>query len=718
MALILSCAEENDLWRVLWENRIECLRYNSAKEAVARAPNGSGIMVLADGYPDALTAVDDSVFDAVSRKGLRLYIEYPATLPDLQPGEPRRTTWERAVVCSDAFVPELANLQILMIHGCCFLPVPAPAAHVVVGRVAGFDRAVYGLPEEVWPILFEHPRGDIIVSTTKLSQFVTGRYAPYEAFQRIWQWILGSICPGKTFPSMKWQPAVRPYYRNDEWLPDDSELRAVRRGTAWFRGARLFVDVAWQDEARRRLDAFPDGTGPGPGRDWPVGDGSCGMLEGASSSVYPDGRQNWRYWLRNDCMGEASMAMALSGALCQANPDEAVAANLNDFIYFTSELSKGPRADAASPTYGLVCWTCKDANGGVYYGDDNARSMLGAMATAAVLNEARWDEPLLRCLLANLRTTGKFGFRGGRLEENTIQQHGWQHYWNGEVTNYAPHYESWLWACFLWAYRHTGFAPFLERAKTAIRMTVVAYPDQWRWTNGMQQERARMLLPLAWLVRVEDTQEHREWLRAMAEELLAGQDACGAIREEVGSVGKGQYGSPKSNAEYGASEALLIQENGDPLCDLLYTTNFAFAGLHEAAAATGDAFYADAEQKLARFLCRIQACSETHPELEGAWFRAFDFKRWDYWASNADAGWGAWSIEAGWTQAWVVAVLALRCMKTSFWELTAHSQVRLHLDKLLPVMLPAGGELPWSRRPPGRRDQAANAGRGVLEGVA
>ncbi|PKO20348.1 MAG: hypothetical protein CVU38_20580, partial [Chloroflexi bacterium HGW-Chloroflexi-1] len=251
MALILSCAEENDLWRVLWENRIECLRYNSAKEAVARAPNGSGIMVLADGYPDALTAVDDSVFDAVSRKGLRLYIEYPATLPDLQPGEPRRTTWERAVVCSDAFVPELANLQILMIHGCCFLPVPAPAAHVVVGRVAGFDRAVYGLPEEVWPILFEHPRGDIIVSTTKLSQFVTGRYAPYEAFQRIWQWILGSICPGKTFPSMKWQPAVRPYYRNDEWLPDDSELRAVRRGTAWFRGARLFVDVAWQDEARR-----------------------------------------------------------------------------------------------------------------------------------------------------------------------------------------------------------------------------------------------------------------------------------------------------------------------------------------------------------------------------------------------------------------------------------------------------------------------------------
>jgi hypothetical protein len=120
----------------------------------------------------------------------------------------------------------------------------------------------------------------------------------------------------------------------------------------------------------------------------------------------------------------------------------------------------------------------------------------------------------------------------------------------------------------------------------------------------------------------------------------------------------------------------------------LYTSNFAFVGLHEAAAATGEPVFCEAEQRLAEFLCRIQVRSETHPELDGAWFRAFEFTRWDYWASNADAGWGAWSIESGWTQAWITTVLALRQMRTSLWDLTAHSRIGMHLPALLPRFFP------------------------------
>ena len=52
-------------------------------------------------------------------------------------------------------------------------------------------------------------------------------------------------------------------------------------------------------------------------------------------------------------------------------------------------------------------------------------------------------------------------------------------------------------------------------------------------------------------------------------------------------------------------------------------------GLHEAAAATGESLYIEAEDKLAEFLCRIQVCSQSHPDLDGTWFRAFDFKRWE-----------------------------------------------------------------------------------------
>jgi hypothetical protein len=214
------------------------------------------------------------------------------------------------------------------------------------------------------------------------------------------------------------------------------------------------------------------------------------------------------------------------------------------------------------------------------------------------------------------------------------------------------------------------------------------YTDGWRWTNGVAQEKARILLPLAWLVRVKDTPEHRTWLRQAVDGLLALQEPCGAIREELGVPGRGQYPPPSSNEAYGTNEASLIQQNGDPVSDLLYTTNFAFLGLHEAAAAAGDKDILKAEDKLAEFLCRIQICSTTQPSLDGGWFRAFDFERWEHWGSNADAGWGAWAIESGWTQGWITSVLAMRRMETSLWDLTQDSGIEKHFDQLRRQMLP------------------------------
>jgi hypothetical protein len=204
----------------------------------------------------------------------------------------------------------------------------------------------------------------------------------------------------------------------------------------------------------------------------------------------------------------------------------------------------------------------------------------------------------------------------------------------------------------------------------------------------LAQEKARILLPLAWLVRVKDTPEHRAWLRQAVDGLLALQEPCGAIREELGPAGMGQYAPPTSNEAYGTNEASLIQQNGDPISDLLYTTNFAFLGLHEAAAATGDKDILSAENKLAEFLCRIQIRSTSDPSLDGGWFRAFDFKRWEHWGSNADAGWGAWAIESGWTQGWITSVLAMRRMKTSLWDLTQGSRIEKHFDRLRSQMLP------------------------------
>ena len=69
---------------------------------------------------------------------------------------------------------------------------------------------------------------------------------------------------------------------------------------------------------------------------------------------------------------------------------------------------------------------------------------------------------------------------------------------------------------------------------------MAANPDDWFWcVRSGTIERARALLPLAWLVRVDDTPEHRGWLRRVASDLVALQDASGAIRETIGDGSQG-----------------------------------------------------------------------------------------------------------------------------------------------------------------------------------
>ncbi len=80
-------------------------------------------------------------------------------------------------------------------------------------------------------------------------------------------------------------------------------------------------------------------------------------------------------------------------------------------------------------------------------------------------------------------------------------------------------------------------------------------------------------------------------------------------------------------------------------------------------------------------MCRIQIRSKSIPYLDGWWFRAFDDRRWEFWASSADIGWGAWSLEAGWGPAWTAAVLGLREKKTTLWEITENSRVSEHFEK-------------------------------------
>jgi len=694
---------------------MELRRFDSPQAAVEAAGEGDGVLLLADGYPTRPTALKAALFNQAAGKKLRMYVEYPSFLPGVSLGPPRGTHWERALIASDAFAPALAKLRILSIHGCRFVPLKAEHRLIVIGRVAGFDTAVYGLPKESFPILFELPKpeggGNVLVATTKLSHFLTARYAPSDAWLGVWNYVFTWLQPGRKSLELKWTACVRPSFRAEATLPADVERRALKRGIDWYFNSRMVIHPAMLAQYNRPANApdpasadpdlsqaWPYGhrTGLMPDLSGPVGDGSLGVLEGFDARIFSDGTQPVRWWIRNDCNGEIAGAMSLAGLTLKNSAYLKTGGNVGDWLYFRSRMSQGDRANPQHPAYGLIGWNNSPQYCGpgsmdgyaVYYGDDNARSMLGMMLAAAALKTDRYDARLLQCLLANLRISGQLGFQPDRLDQQLLEKAGWRHYFDDRNVSYSPHYQATLWACYLWAYRQTGFELFSQRAKAAIGLTMAAYPDRWVWTNGIQQERAKMLLALAWLVRVEDTPEHRAWLRQIAQDLLATQDRSGAICEEIGQAAKGGCPPPASNEAYGTAEAPLIQSNTDAASDLLYTCNFALLALHETAAVTGDPFFQTAEDRLATFLCRIRIRSENHPELDGGWFRAFDFKRWEYWASSTDAGWGAWSIESGWTQSWITAVLALRQMNTSLWDLTKESEITRHFDQVRQEMLP------------------------------
>ena len=651
MNLVFNCSADNDLYRALHNGGTSFPRYYALQDALEHAPDGAGLLVLADGYPCPGAAVDDGLLHTARNKDLRLYIEYPTAFPGLETGEPRPARWERLVVTSGFFEPELAANVILALHGCWFLPVQANAPHLALARVAGYNRAVYGLPEEAFPILFERPDHHALVATSKLSGFVTGRYGPTDAWKTLWERLLCWLGRTDKRPALAWTPVVGIQAGPDDRLPEGAEADAFRRSVAWFR------EQAVSSIGQKK-----------------------GAVEGFESAIDHTGRQMRWTRIRGDCTAETGMVFAQDKAITGNPASRRLAGQMLNCVWSGPDFLQN---DPGSPVYGLVNWY---ERGPVFYGDDNARVLLPSLAAARLLEDDRWDEHILRCLLANLRTTGIHGFRRNAIRPgDLVENRTWRFFYDEPFICCAPHYQAYLWASFLWAYALTGYEGFLTRPLNAVRMTMDAYP-KWRWTNGLTQELARMLLPLAFLVRIQDTPERRAWLNRIAADLLAQMQPCGTIREQIGPIEDGGYPPPRSNETYGTTEASIIQENGDPVCDLLYTINFAFLGLHEAAAATGDDDLKRAEDRLADFFCRIQVRSSGHPYLDGAWMRAFDYERWEYWGSSSDRGWGAWCVESGWTNTWIASVLAMRSQNEALFDLTLADRFKTLLPALLEEM--------------------------------
>lgn len=684
-----------------------------ALAAVRAAAPGEAVLLFAPDYPGPAWQAGAEVWELARTKGLRLYVEYAADVPGMTLGDPRFLSTgiygsiiDRLIVSSGLLAPELEQLRLLTFYDCHYLPGATGEMHLALGRVVGFNRAELGLPEETQPLLVTHPDQPWLVATTALSRCIEARCAPTAAWQALWRGILAWL--GEPLPKLSWQATVRPSHAAETLLPEAARTESLRRACGWIERSRLLVHPTEFEGLMQRYDgrsALSAQREPG--------DGHCGIMESYSSKrVFVDGKHAVAAANRPDCTAQAAAVAAFGTVLFGDARGREIAANLMDFTFESLALRPGGYADPANGAYGLLPFDTTATE--LSFSDDNARAILGGILAGTLLADPRWDAAVLRCILANLRTTGRDGYRPNKCATLTeLGTRGWLPFWEHEGEDYNPHFHSWIWACFLWLYDKTDYEPLRERARRGVAAMMRAWPEKWGAEGGrLESELSHMLLPLAWLLRVEREADHAEtlgWIETIFGEIERLQAPCGALRQWVVDQWTTEidpaertiltHPAPRNDC-YGVEEGPIIYRNGEPGTDLLYSLNFAILGLSELAAVTNDPRHRQSLERMLDFSVRAQTRSEQHPELDGTWYRGFDFEGWDFWGSDTDWGYGVLTTEVGWGHSLITTALALRELDTNFWDLTAGSSVPEGFAEVLAEMLP------------GIADEAGKAGAG------
>ncbi|MBU0610459.1 MAG: hypothetical protein KKI08_21430, partial [Armatimonadetes bacterium] len=312
------------------------------------------LLICAPDYPQVhpLSPAAQQARDAFLAAGKAVYVEY-APLAGLVGEAPQTAAYERLVVPGDDF-RSLPKLAVLEEHSSRFLPWLGEAASaralLVYAKVAGMDRAVFGLPEQTTPALVELPHGPgrLLIATTALSHWQRARCKPtalWAALSR--EVLLALLAPEQAQAARAQFHEVEVWTEPRDWAPPGEPVRlcvrtapdeAVKSPIPLHREGELLVSqpmtlaagkhtlevkagdrtVAtvltispradrYRQSLQRNLQWF---------REAPMlvtPDGSRGVREGLTSRLGPDGKPTVTQGLRVDCVSECGLLFFLYG---------------------------------------------------------------------------------------------------------------------------------------------------------------------------------------------------------------------------------------------------------------------------------------------------------------------------------------------------------------------------------------------------------------------
>ena len=566
--LLFCCAASNDIYQAvvtaaqfvqgdaqkLLLQRVDAV---SCTAAAALLPNRSGVLLLADDAPLNPAVLPDGLLGLCSERYIRVFVEYAiptraAALSEF--GVTGRTpcpSFNRVVADpASALWNDDSNTQpldILEPNACFFMSYSAAPGsgamlpHLVLAKVAGFTSAVFTLNgTKTLPVLVSpahHP--GLMLSALPLSSARRARYSPIQSWIKLWRdllrWLMfhdRNASAAVWTDAVQWRAVVEPSFTATEPLPASATKAAVQRSLKWTHTTSGLLATPEALTVATDLGLWTQGLLKGG---WPSelaplsgngvkaasGNGSSGVFEAFLSAIQPRSggglggplsTQLTRPIIRTDCVGEAAGGLAVGSWAEFSDPKaKATAKNLLDFLFFNSSAAAAwPRNDPSSAVGGTLLWgtNVQPPHASTIYADDQCRIGMAVAFAGAVMGETRWDESLMHLVLGNVRLMNAAGYFHSSITADAVVQQGWRHFFTDTSHNENNYYQSAGRAMMLMAHvltcDETGL--FLNRTKAGLASTMQAYYQRdWVCQVGLTSESARVLLPLAWLVRIEDT---------------------------------------------------------------------------------------------------------------------------------------------------------------------------------------------------------------------
>jgi hypothetical protein len=534
------------------------------------------------------------------------------------------------------------------------------------GKVTGANVAYLGFPNEKTPAFASKGKNsNQIYVATRISNYITMEYRLRQRWERLIFNIIKSLAGStiKLYPKIS---SFKPYDGKTillEKLTEYSDksrdflyLQTVKHGLEWFFNAKMFAG-----ENAIKMDS-----------------GKQGVYEGLYTGFDPEGTKSIflntmgeaHLSQRADCTMDTMLCFSLAGYLKNLKVAQNNNTVISDDIKAWDQVGKNLLELAfkewqyydQSVCRGLFGWYNDSFDKYVFYGDDNGRSTLSLLLCAILSGESN---PLLfdraAAAINGLKfTQGKNGHRLFRIELRQFYLYGGRKGLRQKVTFFKPklgaHYEAWSYAAMLYGGIIFDDSSLIQLISKGIHDYMKKFPDL-PIEHSVNDDFSKLLIAVTYLYQATKEPRHLEYIQKILEFFLKVQDpVTGGIPE--GDPFKRRHTREKTNKNYGTIEASVYSTPEDRITDQLYSTPFlawAFYCVYK----TGKfPQVKNALLKLLDYLSAIQIQSSNH-QLNGAWMRAFDLIHGEYYGSNGDTGWGAYSIESGWM---VAPTLTVFCM--------------------------------------------------------